>query len=223
MRMKLNAILLLTLSILLSCGAGCTDSGRFAVSGKASTLGLGGEFTTALTSNINARVGINALDIDLNDKEIEDIEYDFGIDFYSFSALVDWYAFDNSFRFSGGVISMDNKVDLESSPTENIKIGDDYYTPAEVGTLFGRVENDKVAPYVGIGWGNPFTSNRRWGFTCDLGVAFTGSPDVSLAAVGGTDPPGLDEDLDKEKKDIDDFFDKLNIYPVIAVSFFYRF
>lgn len=221
--MKRNAILLLILSILLSCGAGCTDTGRYAVSAKTSTLGLGGEFTTAVRSNINARVGINALDIDFDDQEIEDVEFDLGIDLSSYSVLVDWYAFNSSFRISGGIISMDNEVDLEARPTEDIEIGDVYYTPAEVGTLYGSIESDEVAPYIGIGWGNPLTHKRRWGFTCDFGVAFTDSPDVTLAARGGTEPPGFDEELAKLKGDIEDFFDKFKLYPVIAVSFFYRF
>jgi len=219
MGLKLNAILLLILSILLFCGAGCTDTGRYAVSGKASTLGLGGEFTTALTSNINARVGLNALNVDFDDVEIENVDFDLGVDLSSYSALVDWYAFNNSFRISGGIISMDNEVDLEARPTENIEIGDVEYTPAQVGTLYGSIEIDEIAPYVGIGWGNPLTHNRRWGFTCDFGVAFTSSPDVTLAATGSVPA----EELEKERKDIEDFFDKFNLYPVIALSFFYRF
>jgi len=219
MGLKLNAILLLILSILLFCGAGCTDTGRYAVSGKASTLGLGGEFTTALTSNINARVGLNALNVDFDDVEIENVDFDLGVDLSSYSALVDWYAFNNSFRISGGIISMDNEVDLEARPTENIEIGDVEYTPAQVGTLYGSIESDEIAPYVGIGWGNPLTHNRRWGFTCDFGVAFTSSPDVTLAATGSVPA----EELEKERKDIEDFFDKFNLYPVIALSFFYRF
>ena len=223
MRKKLNAILLLILSILLSCGAGCTDTGRYAVSAKTSTLGLGGEFTTAVTSNINARVGINALDVDFDDVEIEDVEFDLGVDLSSYSALVDWHVFDGSFRISGGIISIDNDIDLEARPTENIEIGDVYFTPAEAGTLYGSIENDEVAPYVGIGWGNPLTHHRRWGFTCDFGVAFTSSPDVTLSARGGTKPPGFDAELAKLKGDIEDFFDKFELYPVIAVSFFYRF
>jgi hypothetical protein len=220
---KLNAILLLILSILLSLGAGCTDSGRYAVSGKASTLGLGGEFTTVVTSNINARVGINALNIDFDDEEIEGVEFDVGIDLSSYSALLDWYVFNGSFRLSGGIISMDNKVDLEARPTENIEIGDVDFTPDEVGYLYGSIENDEVVPYVGIGWGNPLTADRRWGFTCDFGVAFTSSPDVTLTAIGGTNPSGLEEELAKQRNDIEDFFDKFKLYPIIALSFFYRF
>ena len=74
-----------------------------------------------------------------------------------------------------------------------------------------------------IGWSNPLTHHRRWGFTCDFGVAFTSSPDVTLATRGGTKPPGFDAELAKLKGDIEDFFDKFELYPVIAVSFFYRF
>lgn len=218
-----NAILLSILSILLACGAGCTDTGRYAVSGKTSTLGLGGEFTTAVRSDINARVGYNMLDIDFDDVEIEDVEFDIGIDLSSFTALADWYVFNNSFRISGGIISMDHELDLEGRPTENIEIGDQIYTPAEAGTLFGSIESDDVAPYVGIGWGNPLTSSRRWGFTCDFGVAFTDTPDVTLDATGGTEPAGFRAELEKQRKDIEDFFDDFKLYPVIAVSFFWRF
>ena len=224
MRMKLNAIPLLIPSIFLFCGAGCTDTGRYAVSGKASTLGLGGEFTTGVTSNINARVGLNVLDVDV-EEEIEDVEFDMGIDLSSFSALADWYVFNGSFRLSGGIIAMDNEIDLEArGPSgETVEIGDVTYDWDDVGILHGTIENDEVAPYVGIGWGNPLTTDRRWGFTCDFGVAFTSSPDITIDARGGTEPPGFDEELAKLQGDIEDFFDEFKLYPVIALSFFYRF
>ncbi len=219
--MKLNAILLLILSILLFYGAGCTDTGKYAVSGKASTLGLGGEFTGAVTSNINARIGFNKLDFDFDDKEIDDIEYDLDIDFSSYSALVDGYAFNDSFRISGGIISMDHEFEMDARPTNNERIGDNIYTPTEIGTLFGSIEIDQLAPYVGIGWGNPLTHSRRWGFTCDFGVAFINPPDVSLSATRTTS--GLEEDLAKERDEIEDDMDKFKFYPVIAINFFYRF
>jgi hypothetical protein len=223
MRTGQKAILPLITSILLIHGTGCEDTGRFAVSGKAGTLGLGGEFTTAIAPDINVRVGLNGLDADFDDVEIEDVDFDMGVDLNSFSALADWYVFNGSFRLSGGIISMDNKLDLEARPSENIEIGDVYFTPEEVGTLYGSIEGDEVAPYVGIGWGNPLTSSRRWGFTCDFGVAFTNPPDVTLYAVGGTNPPELQEEIAKQKDDLEDFFDDFKIYPVIAVSLFFRF
>jgi len=214
---KRKAILLLILSVLLSCGAGCQD-----VSGKASTLGLGGEFTTGVASNVNARVGFNMLDFDIDEQEFEDIEYDIGLDFSSFSALADWYVFNGSFRISGGILSLNHELNLDARPaTDEIEIGEGTYLPADIGTLSGSVEIDGVAPYLGIGWGNPLTSSRRWGFTCDFGVAFTSSPDVKLTATG--EAAGLEDDLTKEINDIEDGLDKFKLYPVIALSFFYRF
>jgi len=222
MRKKLNAILLLILLVLLSCGAGCTDSGRFAVSGKTGTLGLGGEFTTAVTSNINARIGINALDLDL-EYELDDIEYDIGLDFSSFSALLDWHIFDSPFRISGGVLSMNHNLDLSASATGEQEIGGVEYDWNDIGTLSGSVEIDNVAPYVGIGWGNPLTGNKRWGFTCDFGVAFAGSPAVALSATGMASDQVFQADLERERRDMEDELEDFKFYPVISISFFYRF
>ena len=180
---KLNAILLLILSVLLSCGMGCADTGGLAISGKAGTLGLGGELTTRITSNINARVGINALDLNF-EAEPEEVEYDVGLDLLSFSALLDWHIFNDAFRISGGVLVNENELSLDASPTTSVKLGGTEYTPAQIGTLSGGIDFDDIAPYVGIGWGNALDSNKRWGFTCDFGVAYTRSPHVALSASG---------------------------------------
>ena len=225
MARKLNVFLLLIALVLLSCGAGCQDTGRFAVSGKSGTLGLGPELTTKLATDINVRVGFNSFDLDFDDEEIEDVEYDLGMDFSSFSALVDWHIFDDPFRISGGFISMDNEIDLDARPNENVEIGDISYSPAEIGTLNGSVDIDGLSPYLGIGWGNPFGGDRRWGFTLDFGVAFTDSPDASLTSVGGTfsADPTLLANLEKERKDIEDDLDSFKFYPVISLGLFFRF
>ncbi|MBN2182778.1 MAG: hypothetical protein JW715_12780 [Sedimentisphaerales bacterium] len=220
MKKKLN-LLPLFFSFLLLAGTGCQDSGRFAVSGKGGTLGLGGDFTMGVTSNVNARAGFNMLDIDFDEEEIDDVEYDLGVELSSLSALLDWHVFNNSFRITGGLISMDNSINLDARPTESVEIGDNIYLPADVGTLSGSVEFDNIAPYVGIGWGNPLTSNQRWGITCDLGVAFTDSPDVALSATGLA--AGLAADIEKERKEIEDDLDSLKFYPVISFGLFYRF
>ena len=57
----------------------------------------------------------------------------------------------------------------------------------------------------------------------DFGVAFTDTPDVTLVATTDIPVPGLDEDVAELKKDVEDFFDNFKLYPIIAVSFFYRF
>jgi len=182
-------------------------------------LGLGGEVAAKVATDINVRFGFNDLNLDFDDKDIEDIEYDLGVDLSSVSALVDWHIFADSFKITGGFISMDNTINLDARPSENVEIGDTTYTPAQVGTLKGNLDIDGLAPYLGIGWGNPFTCSRRWGFTVDLGVAFTDSPDVSLYSTGIVSQV----DLEKERRDIEDDMDFFRIYPVLSLGLFYRF
>jgi len=222
MEKKLNAILLLILSFFLALGAGCTDSGGLAVAGKAGTLGLGGELTTAVASDINARFGFNTVDFDF-DGDISGIDYDFGLDFHSYSALADWFVFDGPLRITGGLISMNHRVDLQAGGLsgELEGIGDGTYDWADVGTLSGEVEVDCIAPYLGIGWGNILDKSKRWGFYSDAGIAFTRSPDVTLSATGT--PPGLAADLARESKDIEDDLEPFKFYPVLSVGLFIRF
>lgn len=220
MGQKLNAVLSLISLVLLLCVAGCADWGGLAISGKTGTLGLGGELTTGLAQDVNARVGFNTLDFDL-DEEIDDIEFDIGLDFSSFSALVDWHVFHNSFRISGGLISMDHELDLEArgTPGETEEIGDTDYDWAVIGTLSGSVEFDDLAPYVGIGWGDTLGRNKRWGFYTDLGVAFVGSPDIKLSTTGAV----AAADLARERDEIEDEVDILEFYPVLSIGLFCRF
>ncbi len=219
----LNTILLLLLSVLLSCGVGCANSGGLAIAGKTSTLGLGGELTTGIASDINARVGLNTLGLDF-DGDISDIEYDLGLDLFSFSALVDWYIFDDSFHLTGGLVSLDHELNLRAQPTGSEEIGGVVYTAAEIGTLFGKVEGEDVAPYIGIGWGNALNDGRRWGFYCDFGVAFTNSPDVELSANGTmASNPTFRANLARERDEIEDDLKSFRFYPVLSTGLFFRF
>ncbi len=214
-------VLSVSLSFLLIAGTGCEDSNRFALGGKVGTLGVGGELTANIVPSVDARVGYNALDVDFNKQEFEDIEYNTGLDFSSLSVLADWHVFDGGFRVSGGFISMDNELRMDARPKTSVEIGDHIYTPSEIGTLTGKVEFDKIAPYIGIGWGNPFITHSRLGIATDFGIAFTNSPDVYLSATGMA--AGLQSNLDIERRKMKDDVDSIKIYPIISFSIYYRF
>ena len=116
---------------------------------------------------------------------------------------------------------MDHTLDLDATPSENVDIGAHQYTPAEIGTLSGSAEIDGVAPYIGIGWGNPLDAGKRWGFYCDFGVAFVASPDVALSATGAA--AGLAEDLAREREEIEDDLEPFEFYPVLSLGIYFRF
>lgn len=199
------------------------DTGGLAISGRTGTLGFGADLTANVLSDVNCRFGFTWLDLDL-DGEVSDVDYDFDLDMLTFPLLVDWYPFDNNFHVSGGIIVNDTDVDLDGQLDGTLTIGDTVYTGAEIGTLSGDLSFNNIAPYIGIGWGNAFGKDKRWGFLSDFGVAFIGSPDVSLSATGTlASDPGFLPDLAREEDEVEDDISDFKIYPVLTLSLFFRF
>jgi len=202
---------------------GYADSGRFAVTGKVSTLGLGGEVTIPIVPNLNTRLGINAFGYDYRGTE-GDIKYDLDLQLRSFSGLLDWHPFAGSFRLSGGLLVNQNELSAQARFTTDQLIGGTIYRPAQIGTLRGSIGFDDLAPYVGIGWGNAVGEDKRWRFVIDLGVVFQGSPRVSLTADGllAADP-AFQADLARERKELAEGLDAFRFYPVVAFGISYKF
>lgn len=220
---RLSAIVLLLQTALFSCEITYASAEKLAISAKSSSLGLGGELTAQIAPNINTRFGANAFNLDLNGK-LSDIEYDFGLDLLSFSAFVDWYPFKNSFHISGGILVNESEIGLRTTPASSLTIGSTTYTPAEIGTLSGTLSFNNIAPYVGIGWGNAFDSEKRLGFSSDIGVAFIGSPNVTMSANGTlASDPTFQNDLATERIQLEDDIKQFKFYPVFSFSIFYRF
>ena len=195
---------------------------------KAGTTGLGGELTFGINKWLNLRGGYNWFTTDAHLK-IDDVKYDADIDLDTFDLLVDLHPFSGVFRITGGVYwHQDGTAELEATPKRAwTKIGDHRYQPATIGTISGRadVKNDCV-PYVGIGWGNSVEDDAALTLSLDIGVMFQ-SYDVSPLYATGTGMTSSDgtfrEDLQKERKNIQDDLDDWRIYPVVALSLAYHF
>jgi hypothetical protein len=225
MEKKLATMTAVILLAVVLCQPVQADPGGLAIAGKVSTLGLGGDVITNVAQNLNARVGVNWLSLNIDGKE-SDIEYTFGIDLLSFSGLLDWYIFKDSFHISGGLFYNQNEADMTAKLAGSYTIGGVEYPAGQIGTLSGKLTYDQeLAPYIGIGWGNPITSKGRLSLMFDLGVLFTGSPNVDLSA-NATDPAlqnQLNANVAKEEADINDSVKDFKFYPVVALSLFYRF
>ncbi len=203
--------------------AASSDAGRLAIAARSGTLGLGGDVMVNVLSDVNVRLGVGFFDLDF-DGEVEDVEYDFDLDLLTFPLVVDWYPFENKFHLSAGIILNQTEASLDGRYDGTIEIGDETYTSDEIGALSGDLSFRDVAPYIGIGWGNAFGKARRWGFVTDLGVAFTGSPDVALSASGPlADDPTFLANLAREEDDVQDKADKFKIYPVLSANLYFRF
>ncbi|MFQ5680546.1 MAG: hypothetical protein ACE5GG_00605 [Candidatus Omnitrophota bacterium] len=206
-----------------SFGRDYDREGRFALSLKAGTLGGGAEGVLRLTRNINARLGVNAFQYTYSGTE-SDVKYDLDLNLLSFSGLVDWFPFSGSFHLSGGALVNRNKLDLTAQSAASYIIGNTTYTSAQLGTLTGELDFKELAPYAGIGWGNPFGREGRWTFVLDLGVMFQGAPNVSLSADGSlSGNAAFQADLAREEENLEDEIGNFEFYPVASFGITYRF
>lgn len=201
----------------------------WAITPEVSTLGLGASVTTRIAPQFNARLGLNAFSVGV-DVEETDVTYEGDIELLNISGVADYYPFQNSgFKLSAGLVVNDNQVDgtLQGNTGQEVSIGNETF---EVGTDFDDVDakvefSNDIAPYLGIGWGNPVRPDSRWNFNVNLGVMFVGSPEVSLDPVN-VDPQvqqQVDDAVDQEVEDLEDEIDDFNIYPVLTLGVSYQF
>jgi len=199
------------------------DFGGLAIAGRSGSLGFGGELMVNFLPQVNGRFGVTYFPLSV-DGEIGDVNYDFDLRVLTFPLNVDWYPFKNPFHLSAGIIVNETSIDLDTRSSASLAISGTTYSASELGALHGDVRFNRVAPYVGIGWGNAFGREKRWGILSDLGVAFLGKPKVALSATGpiASDPTFMGN-LAQEEEDIEDDLGILRFYPVFSISLFYRF
>ena len=193
---------------------------------KAGTLGLGLELTMEAADKVNIRFGGNYFKVS-REVDVEGNDYDLDLKLQSFTALADWYVADGSFRITGGVFLNQNGLKGTALASNTYDIEDNTYTSAEVGILKADVGFKSVAPYLGIGWGNPLRDDSDWSFMADLGVVFAGKPSLDITSTGGalSNDPTLLADIAQTELDFNDSDELkyLKYYPVISVGLNYRF
>ncbi|NEX59510.1 hypothetical protein G3574_00320 [Noviherbaspirillum sp. 17J57-3] len=195
------------------------------------TTGLGVDLSVPLQPNLNARFGANFLNYSYSGTANQ-VDYDFKLKLRTIDALLDWFPGAGSFHVSGGLYYNDNKVDATAKPGAGSRytFNGQTYSASDVGSASGTIDFRKVAPYLGIGWGNALAKDKGWGFASDLGVLFQGSPTARLSAVCGPTAlsvPGgcaqLQSNVAAEQASLNDKMNQLKYYPVARIALTYRF
>lgn len=205
----------------------------WAIMPEVSTLGLGASVTRRITPQFNARLGLNAFSFGV-DVEETDVTYEGDVELLNISGVADYYPFQNSgFKLSAGLIVNDNNVDGTLEPgVDQVTIDGQPFDVGDVaaGNDFENLDakidfpND-IAPYVGIGWGNPVRPDSRWNFNVNLGVMFLGSPEVSIDPVNVNQQvqDQVDQAIAQEVEELEDEISGFNIYPVATLGVSYQF
>jgi len=154
----------------LAAAAGAAQAGGVGV--RIGTTGLGGDIGWDIAPTLGGRVGLSAGSYS-TDVKTDDVSYDAKLKLGNLNAFLDWSPL-GPFRISAGLIANNNKVDVNGQ--SNSIPGLSYS-----GTI--KPEH-KVAPYLGIGYGNVWTKGVNFYF--DLGVMFQGTPKADLSVNCGS-------------------------------------
>ena len=188
----------------------------------AGTLGIGPEVGFRISDHFGIRGNASFLGINGN-YESDDLEYDGKIKLKSFGAMLDVYPMGGHFRISGGARINKSYVRLDAVPSQDVEIGDDVYTPAQIGILKGRAEVKNFAPALTLGWSG--TNRKGFMFGFDAGVLFQGTIRArEFTATGGlAGDAAFTADLDRERMSLQDDVNDYKVYPILQLSVGYRF
>ncbi len=214
------------IAVLLASGT--CSAANLALTADLGTTGVGLHMSLPLQQSLNARVGFNTLNYSFS-SSTNSVNYDYKLKLNTFDALVDYFPGDSGFRLTGGLTYNNNKITAIGKPSASgtFVLNGKTYSTTDAGQIDGKIGFRKIAPYLGIGWGNALQKETGWGFSADAGVLYQGSASTSLTNSGCTAPSTtcnqLNSDLDAENGRLRDKANDLRLYPVLRVGASYRF
>lgn len=209
----------MTAAAAVMLGASSMAAAEVGIGVKASTLGAGIELGTPLTDSLVGRVALNTYSKS-DDQTIDDIDYSADLDLRSTALFLDWHPFTGTFHLTAGYLFSNNELSASATPASSVEIGGQTYDPSDIGKIDATVSLGS-GPYVGLGWGNIPASG--FGFTFELGAVQMGTPDVDLDI---EDPNGViaaNNDIEKERANMEDDLDEFELYPVVSLGLSYGF
>ena len=144
-----------------------------------STLGLGVFAAWDVSDAFAVHGMVNYFGRDL-DRHEAGIEYKVDLRLQSIGLILDWYAFRNGFRVSGGAFLNQNEFSAMAKDG-GLEIGDNLYD----GVLDALVDFNSVAPYLGVGW-NSGRGRSGLSIGIEAGVLFQGTPKLSASGTVAT-------------------------------------
>lgn len=202
----------------------------FTIGAEVGTPGFGGSASWRFADHFGARGGFSYFSYSQTDVEIDGINYNntdlrlmsepIGLDIYPWKK--------SSFRITVGIMLNQNEYTGVASqdPIANrtyLEIGDsgNSYDSAAIGDLDMKVEQQPISPYLSIGYSYYFDKAKHWSLSGELGVAYTGNPEVTLT----TGNPGTvpQQDLNAEASQIEDTASKYKFFPILRIGVNFSF
>lgn len=218
----------LVMGLIAALGSASVWADGFGIAGLAGSPGFGLHVGMGINDSFGVRANLNTYSMDSNRNE-SNVEYKATVDLKSGGLFADWYPFQGGFRVSAGIMVNNNEVNLVGTPSGGtFDINGTTYQASDLGSLTGKLNyGNKTAPYLGIGWGH-LGGKSGFNFMADVGVMFTGEPDVAL---NGTCNPSLptmacdqlQADIRAEQTQLKSDMNGASVYPVLSLGIGYTF
>ena len=216
----------------------------FTLTAEGGTTGLGGSASWRFSDNFGVRGGVNFFSHTFdefnysgsfsNGLAVTDQKFSVKLKLMSEPIALDIYpSSESSFRVSLGVLVNQNKFSgsAQTNGLANTTFsinGNPYTQSGFPDGLQVEVKQQSLSPYVSVGGSFYFSKSRRWALGWEAGVAYTGSPDVTLSAPNHDQafdigPTPISDDLSAESKKIEKDAKKYQFYPIIKIGVSYSF
>jgi hypothetical protein len=186
------------------------------VGAEVGTPGIGGFGSWRFYDHLGVRTGFDYFQWTVNDLSIGDFKYSTKLRLMSEPLTLDIYPWQkHSFHVSVGMLFNQNQLTGSSSGI------------SDLGVLDLKIQQRVVNPYASIG-GNflYFDHAHHWGLGGELGVAYTGTPIISLTRSGvfsGGGRDSINPALNNEKQKVKDWADQFKWFPVVKLMVTYSF
>lgn len=218
----------LVFGLIAAISSGSVLAQNFGIAAQAGTTGIALQGGMGINDSFGLRLTLNTFSQDKSGTE-SNVSYDATADLRSGGLFADWYPFQGGFRVSTGLFLNKNEINLTGNPSGGTyDINGTTYQASDLGSLTGKLDyGQKVAPYLGLGWGH-LGKKSGLSFMADVGVLFTGEPDVAL---NGTCNPALpvmtcdqlQADIAAEQAQLKDDLGDASFWPVISLGIGYTF
>lgn len=201
--------------ILLS---GTTFGQGLAISAKLGTYGAGAEIVGGINEKLSVRGGFSYFAFDYTDT-YEELAVESTVNFKlgNLSLIADYY-FLPKMHISAGVLYNLSKETITGTPSKNIVIGNQTYTPEQLGELSIDIEPQQINPYVGLGFGRTIGIDELVSFNFELGAVYHGEPQASLSADGMIHPT----ENEVNELQINNNLSNFTLFPVITLQLSFK-
>ena len=135
-----------------------------------------------------------------------------------FNFMIDYFPIKHSvFRFTGGFAINNNRYFGKLSPVNSQKFGLIVYSPEKLGNIEFVAKGSKIAPYIGIGFGNS-VPKYKLGLGLDIGVFYHDRPNFTIVGNGSFTPTANEENT----YIMDNAFKSFAFFPFFNFSVKYR-